>query len=602
MSESDGEPEENLIDVIRMKKYFPIRAGLLKRVVGQVRAVDDVSFYIRKGETLGLVGESGCGKTTVGRSIMMLTPPTEGHVFHKAPKEVVKGVSKLASNCQMKDEDLRIPEKSLELVESLKSLTEIEACHFREDDKEDYCRSADRLRDEILSHESIRSKLHLENRTSDKSLIGKTRTLTVLLTIIELIGIALVLAFYATGSLSGSTEYFLTQAIAVLMLVIAGLLLLLAYLQNRGVRTLYAEEIAEKKTRKKIDKLRKLANDAIDFIARKYCINHMKKRDVRRMRSQIQFVFQDPFSSLDPRMLIKDIVSEPVRAQMRLKKRTPEESRAGRARLLVESSILIMAVGIFLIYYSISFLLQAGPIADESLRSIVLSIMFASAAFLIIASYLLPRLLGGAAIRDVLGERTRRSELIRKRTIDLLEKVGLNVEHMYRFPHEFSGGQRQRIGIARALSVSPEFIVLDEPTSALDVSVQAQVLNMLNDLQDDFGLTYMFISHDLSTIRYMCDRVAVMYLGKIVEYAPKKELFSKPIHPYTEALLSVIPVPDPDLKRDRIILKGDVPSPANPPPGCRFHTRCPVAIEKCKLEEPPLIDRGNEHFVACHVR
>jgi oligopeptide/dipeptide ABC transporter ATP-binding protein len=150
--------------------------------------------------------------------------------------------------------------------------------------------------------------------------------------------------------------------------------------------------------------------------------------------------------------------------------------------------------------------------------------------------------------------------------------------------------------------VNPEFIVLDEPTSALDVSVQAQVLNMLNDLQDEFGLTYLFISHDLSTIRYMCDRVAVMYLGKIVEFAPKNELFSRPTHPYTEALLSVIPVPDPDLKRDRIILAGDVPSPANPPPGCRFHTRCPVAIQKCREEEPPLTDRGNEHFVACHVR
>jgi len=191
---------------------------------------------------------------------------------------------------------------------------------------------------------------------------------------------------------------------------------------------------------------------------------------------------------------------------------------------------------------------------------------------------------------------------IRRKTIKLLEKVGLNVEHLYRFPHEFSGGQRQRIGIARALSVEPEFVVLDEPTSALDVSVQAQILNMLNELQNDFGLTYLFISHDLSTIRYMCDRVAVMYLGKIVEYADKKELFARPTHPYTEALLSVIPVPDPDLKRDRIILPGDVPSPANPPPGCRFHTRCPVAIDVCSVKEPPLVDIGGEHFVACHVR
>jgi oligopeptide/dipeptide ABC transporter ATP-binding protein len=183
-----------------------------------------------------------------------------------------------------------------------------------------------------------------------------------------------------------------------------------------------------------------------------------------------------------------------------------------------------------------------------------------------------------------------------------MEKVGLNVEHMYRFPHEFSGGQRQRIGIARALSVRPDFVVLDEPTSALDVSVQAQILNNLNDLQRDIGLTYMFVSHDLSTIRYMCDRVAVMYLGKVVETAPKAGLFAHPTHPYTEALLSVIPVPDPDIRRDRIILTGDVPSPANPPSGCRFHTRCPLAIPVCSVEEPSLDDYGNEHYVACHVR
>lgn len=603
MSESEEEQEENLIDVIRTKKYFPIRAGLLKRVVGHVRAVDDVSFYIKKGETLGLVGESGCGKTTVGRSIMMLTPPTEGHVFYEAPREVVEGVSRLASNCQMKDDDLRTPEKSLELVESLKSLTGIQTCYFKENDKEDFCRSADRLRDEILSNESLRKKLHIENMTSDKSLFGKTRALTILLTLLNLIGIALIIVFYGTDMLSASAEHFvMSQAFVILMLVIGGLMLLLIYLQNRSMRILYAEEIAEKKTLKKIDKLRKLANDAIDLVAKRYCINHMRKRDVRRMRSQIQFVFQDPFSSLNPRMLIKDIVSEPMRVQMRLKKRTPEESRAMIARLLIESMLLINVASIILICYSIFSLMQAELIADESSQSVILAMMFAFSIFLFIAGFILPRVLGSVPIREILGERTRRSELIRKKTIDLLEKVGLNVEHMYRFPHEFSGGQRQRIGIARALSVNPEFIVLDEPTSALDVSVQAQVLNMLNDLQDDFGLTYLFISHDLSTIRYMCDRVAVMYLGKIVEYAPKKELFGKPIHPYTEALLSVIPVPDPDQKRDRIILTGDVPSPANPPPGCRFHTRCPVAIEKCKIEEPPLIDRGNEHFVACHVR
>ncbi len=299
----------------------------------------------------------------------------------------------------------------------------------------------------------------------------------------------------------------------------------------------------------------KIADAAIEDVARRYCINYLRKGNIKRLRRRIQFVFQDPFSSLDPKMLIKNIVAEPIRAQWKF-------------------------------------------VAPEIKRSVA-----SSTATLRFAKEQAPS--GKARPPPPSLDRkglTSKGELIRLRTIQLLEKVGLNVEHMYRFPHEFSGGQRQRIGIARALSVNPDFIVLDEPTSALDVSVQAQILNMLNELQRDFGLTYLFISHDLSTIKYMCDRVAVMYLGKIAEYSSKKELFDKPIHPYTEALLSVIPVPDPELRRDRIILPGDVPSPANPPPGCRFHTRCPLTKDICRVVEPPLIDIGGEHFVACHVR
>lgn len=244
-----------------------------------------------------------------------------------------------------------------------------------------------------------------------------------------------------------------------------------------------------------------------------YALNSISNESLRKKRREMQIVFQDPFSSLNPRMLIKDIVGEPL-------------------------------------------------------------------------------LIHGVA----------RGEDLRQRVKELMERVGLNPEHLYRYPHEFSGGQRQRIGIARALALNPDMVVLDEPTSALDVSVQAQVLNMLNDLQEEFGLTYLFISHDLSTIRYMCDRVAVMYLGKVVESASKSDLFTKPLHPYTEALISVIPLPDPELKKNRIVLTGDVPSPANPPPGCRFHTRCRYREEICETTEPALLDKGGEHYVACHFR
>ncbi|MGC8644927.1 MAG: ABC transporter ATP-binding protein [Thermoplasmata archaeon] len=362
-----------LIQGIGIRKYFPIKGGISGRTVGYVYAVDDVNVKIYKGETVGLVGESGCGKTTLGRLLLDLVEPTAGVLFFKPDPDLSRRVEDLYARI------------------STNKITEIK-----------------REEKEIIR-------------------LAKSRDI------------------------------------------------------------------------------------------------YRNKRLRKQFRKKVQIVFQDPVSSLDPRMLVKDIIAEPI-----LINGLPSEELQEEKRTRVDK---------------------------------------------------------------------RKAEEFVLKTI---YEMGLNEDHMFRFPHEFSGGQRQRIAIARSISIRPEFLVLDEPTSALDVSVQAQILNLLKDLQKRYGMTYLFISHNLAVIRAVSDRIMVMYLGKIVEEATTDDLFEYPVHPYTQALLSAIPIPDPTRKRNRIVLSGDVPSPANPPSGCRFHTRCRFAKEICSQKEPRLEEVREGHMVACH--
>src|SRR5687767_3180805 len=327
----------NLLEVKGLKKYFPIQKGLLRRTIGYVKAVDDVNFYVREGETLGLVGESGCGKSTAGRSIIRLYEPTAGQVLFKSRALTSDGGEKLVNLLDLSPEEMKL------------------------------------------------------------------------------------------------------------------------------------------------------------------------------IRREISMVFQDPINSLNPRMTVSDIVAEPLTIHG----------------------------------------LNMGPETEAIV-------------------------------------------------VRLLERVGLRPDHLRRYPHEFSGGQRQRIGIARALSLNPRLVICDEPVSALDVSIQAQTLNLLQDLQQDFNLSYIFVAHDLSVVQHISDRVAVMYVGKIAEMASAEELYSHPLHPYTEALLSSVPVADPLYKSDRIVMQGEVADPSNPPSGCYFHPRCRYAQEVCKLKTPEFRELRPDHFVACH--
>jgi len=452
--------KEDLIVVQNLVKYFPIRGGLMQRVQAWVKAVDGVSFTVKRGETFGLVGESGCGKTTVGRTILGLIP-------HDAGSVVFEGKDVLAAFAS--ENERRIQRRLW--------LAILTACLF-------------------LAMPMTGNNLFLDPAKAIGALLPFLGVITALF-----VGGGLWSGIASTYRRQALITYFRENTPVYVVGVVLGLLWF------NGVMALLMEGFG-------LGALVSAVISLVVLVLAAYLIHwrYSKIIDarVKGLRRNMQIVFQDPYSSLDPRVPVGDSIGEGLLVH-------GVKSSSERHRIVLET----------------------------------------------------------------------------------LDKVGLQEFHVRRYPHEFSGGQRQRIGIARALALGPKFIVCDEPVSALDVSIQAQVLNILKNLQREHGFSYLFIAHNLSVVEHISDRVGVMYLGKMVELSERDVLFENPLHPYTQALMSAIPIPDPTLKRERIILKGDVPSPVNPPSGCRFHPRCPVVMDHCSQEEPVFHDIGNGHFVAC---
>ena len=489
---------KTILEVKELKKYFPKQKDIFGNVKLWLKAVDDVTFSLEAGKTIGVVGESGCGKTTLGRTILQLYDTTGGKSLYYGQKveELMPKyyLTNIKNFCKNQNTYIELKNKLTGLdYKELEKLNDVNNVITLKEYKELLV-----IIDEIIT-----------NNPDDVTLSKVKKNLN------EMIN-----ALSEAATVSGGLA--LSNSSEVKDLISARL-----YKKNEIVN-LSKKDGSEEEINKlnseldtieqQINELKKsfVNNPLFDELEGLYetglDLAKLTKKEMRTLRTEIQLIFQDPYSSLPPRMTIGEILTEPV-----------------------------------------------------TVHNIV------------------PK------------------EKVREHVRKVMKMCGLQPQYYDRYPHEFSGGQRQRICIARALVVNPKLVICDEPVSALDVSIQAQIINLLKDLQRELGLTYMFISHDLSVVKYITDSIIVMYLGNMMEIGDTKDIFENPLHPYTQALFSAVPVPDPDEKMNRIILKGDIPSPINPPKGCKFHTRCEKCMSVCKLRVPEFIEHSEGHRVACHL-
>jgi oligopeptide/dipeptide ABC transporter ATP-binding protein len=474
-----------ILSVRDLKTYYPVYGGVFRRVVGHVKAVDGVSFDLEKGNTLGLVGESGCGKTTIGNTILNLVDATDGQIA--------------LENQQIWQKNKYENKSNLEAFVNNPYIVKILAGWLRG------------IFTRAPSSFNKESRKKISKIISALLMIPFITMISLMFTIFPLLLLLLSFEFIRSFIMAFSVGW----EIYLVLIFSVSIIYFLAVIPFIYVTQFMLKSNSKEQRTKDQSKIYKIQS-IIDKITKILSRYYIKANFTKQIRKKIQLVFQDPDSSLNPRMKIVDIIGEPLKILEGITKR----------------------------------------------------------------------------------------RAIRKRVLELLEVVSLKREHLDRYPHEFSGGQKQRIAIARALTCNPKIIILDEPTSALDVSVQAQILNLFKDLQKQFDLSYVFITHDLSVVQHIADRIAVMYLGKFVEMGTINDVFYNPTHPYTKALLSARPTFDPTLRKNRIILEGDVPSPINPPEGCTFYPRCPEKDKHigCGIKNPSRIPLGGEtgeHFMYC---